>query len=123
PDPADVALAQRRISPAGLARGARALLELSRAEHEVDRAARDRMLERLRRIETTLTRETTLRAALATLVEKLDDRVPAPETGGRAPWGSSGGRLHFTDIDGTGRSEIGRAACSEGGATVESDAS
>lgn len=104
PDPADVALAQRRISPAGLARGARALLELSRAEHEVDRAARDRMLERLRRIETTLTRETTLRAALATLVEKLDDRVPAPETGGRAPWVSSGGRLHFTDIDGTGRS-------------------
>lgn len=100
----DAPLAQRRTSPAALARGAHALLELCRAEHEVDRAARDRMLERLRRIETTLTRETSLRAALATLVDKLDQRVPAPETGGRAPWVSSGGRLHFTDIDGAGRS-------------------
>src|SRR5690606_32667424 len=105
PDPGDARTpSQQRTSAAALARGARAVLELTRAEHEVDRAARDRMLDRLRRIETTLTRETSLRAALATLVEKLDERVPAPETGGRAPWVSSGGRLHFTDIDGAGQS-------------------
>lgn len=87
-------------TPAALARGVRATLELSPASTEVDRAARDRLIERLQRVEATLTRETTLRGALATLEEKLDERVPAPETGGRAPWQSSGGRLHFTDLDG-----------------------
>lgn len=100
----DATSGSQRTSPAALARGARVLLEMSRADHEVDRAARDRMLERLRRIEATLDRETSLRAAIATFLEKLDERVPAPETGGRAPWVSSGGRLHFTDIDGAGRS-------------------
>ena len=104
PNPDGATAALRRTSPAALARGARAFLEASRVKHEVDRTARDRMLERLRRIETSLDRETSLRSALAILVEKLDERVPAPETSGRAPWVSSGGRLHFTDIDGAGRS-------------------
>ncbi len=99
-----IAPEQRRTSASALARGVRATLDLARAQTEVDRAAKDRMLDRLDRIEATLTRETTLRGALATLVEKLDQRVPAPEAGGRAPWLSSGGRLHFTDIDGAGRS-------------------
>ncbi|MGH7445378.1 MAG: PD-(D/E)XK nuclease family protein, partial [Longimicrobiales bacterium] len=84
--------------------GVRATLELAPAEAEIDRAAKDRLVERLERIEATLTRMTTLRGALATLIEKLDERVPAPEAGGRAPWLSSGGRLHFTDIDGAGQS-------------------
>lgn len=94
----------RRTAPAALARGLRATLELAHAETEVDRTAKDRLLDRLARIEATLTRETTLRGALAILLEKLDQRVPAPEAGGRAPWLSSGGRLHFTDLDGAGQS-------------------
>ncbi|HEX6308678.1 MAG TPA: PD-(D/E)XK nuclease family protein [Longimicrobiales bacterium] len=93
---------ERRTTPAALARGVRAALKLTSVHADVDRAARDRLLERLERIEATLTREVPLRAALAMLEEKLDDRVPAPEAGGRAPWVSSGGRLHFTDLDGAG---------------------
>ena len=101
---ADLPQAQRRVSPAALARGLSATLALAPVASELDRVAHDRLMQRLERIEATLTRETTLRGALATLEEKLDDRVPAPEAGGRAPWQSSGGRLHFTDLDGAGLS-------------------
>ncbi|MGH7477637.1 MAG: PD-(D/E)XK nuclease family protein, partial [Longimicrobiales bacterium] len=37
-------------------------------------------------------------AALAVVRRHLEIRVPAPEAAGSAPWGSSGGHLHLTDM-------------------------
>ena len=91
-----------RLSAGSLARGVAAMLALARADTEVDRTAKERLSERLARAAETLTRATTLRGARAALEEKLDDRVPAPEASGRAPWLSAGGHLHFVDLDGAG---------------------
>jgi ATP-dependent helicase/nuclease subunit B len=87
------------VSPAGLASGLLALLDLVPAGTAVDRTARDRLRTRLQRIAGTVTRRTSLAGAIALLTGKLDDRVPAPEAEGGSPWTSAGGRLHLSDLE------------------------
>ena len=82
-----------------LARGVIAVLALVPSTTSVDRTACRRMDARLRRIAETATRRTTLRGAIAMLVSKLEDRVPAPEVEGPSPWTSSGGYLHLSDLE------------------------
>jgi CRISPR/Cas system-associated exonuclease Cas4 (RecB family) len=91
--------AHATLSPAALARGLVALLERVPARHSVDRTARDRLLARAQRIAATLQRETTLEGAIAVVLSKLDERVPAPEEPGSAPWTASGGYLHLSDLE------------------------
>jgi hypothetical protein len=87
------------MTASALARGVIALLALVPATTSVDRTACRRMDARLRRIAETATRRTTLRGAIAMLVSKLEDRVPAPEVEGPSPWTSSGGYLHLSDLE------------------------
>lgn len=87
------------VSPADIARGARAFLSLVHAGDDVDRTARDRLLRVLERVTATLVRPTTFRAALGVVREHLDLRVPAPRAEGRAPWVSDGGGLHLSDLE------------------------
>jgi ATP-dependent helicase/nuclease subunit B len=87
------------LTPAALARGITALLERVPARHSVDQTARDRLLARTRRIAATLHRPASLDAAIAVVMSKLDERVPAPEEPGSAPWTASGGYLHLSDIE------------------------
>lgn len=96
PEPGD---AVAMVSPASLARGLVALLERVSVGHTVDRTARTRLLGRARRIAETLDRETSLDAAIAVIASKLDDRVPAPDEPGPAPWTASGGYLHLSDLE------------------------
>jgi CRISPR/Cas system-associated exonuclease Cas4 (RecB family) len=87
------------VSPSALAAGLIALLERVPIRHSVDHTARDRLLERVRRVHATLHRRTALASAIAIVMSKLDDRVPAPEEPGSAPWTASGGYLHLSDLD------------------------
>lgn len=86
------------VSPADLARGLRAFLEWVPVRAETDRTALERIDRVLDRVEAELTRPASFAAAAAILREHLEIRVPAPEEGGSAPWSSSGGRLHLTDL-------------------------
>jgi ATP-dependent helicase/nuclease subunit B len=88
-----------RVSPAALARGLLQLLSLVPVVSVVDGTARLRLTERLTRLAVTVVRPTTLDAAVAILEAKLETRVPAPNETGTAPWSSSGGHLHLTDLD------------------------
>jgi ATP-dependent helicase/nuclease subunit B len=97
--PSRTAVEQVPVSPAGLANGLLALLDLVPAGTAVDRTARDRLRARLQRIAGTVTRRTSLAGAIALLTGKLDDRVPAPEAEGGSPWTSAGGRLHLSDLE------------------------
>jgi hypothetical protein len=87
------------VSAGDLARGLLALLELVPGGSTVDRTSRDRLRRRLERIERTVTRRTSLAAATAVLASRLEDRVPAPESDGAAPWTSAGGHLHLSDLE------------------------
>jgi ATP-dependent helicase/nuclease subunit B len=87
------------VSPADLAVGLQALLGLVPGGTVVDRTARDRIRQRLERIERTVTRPTTLAAAIAVLTSRLEDRLPAPESEGSSPWTSAGGHLHLSDLE------------------------
>jgi hypothetical protein len=87
------------VSPAGLASGLLAMLDLVPGGTTVDRTARDRLRTRLQRIAGTVTRRTSLAGAIALLTGKLHDRVPAPEAEGGSPWTSAGGRLHLSDLE------------------------
>jgi hypothetical protein len=93
------ALAPATVSPAALAQGSLALLELVPATTAVDGTAKSRLVERLQRISRLVARPTTLKAAAAMLMSRLEERVPAPEADGAAPWISAGGHLHLSDLE------------------------
>jgi hypothetical protein len=106
--PADPDDPGQRVSPGQLAEGLRAFLDRVPAESGPSGTARRRLLDICDRIAATLDRPTSPAAARATLRRHLQIRVPAPEREGSAPWTSSGGHLHLTDIDHGGLT--GRAA-------------
>jgi hypothetical protein len=91
-----------RVSPADLARAARAFLTLVPEAAPSDTHARAAIADRLARLEATATRATTLEAAIAVLASRLDTRVPAADAKGRAPWTAAGGRLHLSDVESGG---------------------
>ncbi len=85
------------VSPAALAAG---LLEwLALVPVDVDDMAKKRLLERLTRLAAVALRPTTLEAAISIVAAKLDTRVPASTSTGAAPWSSTGGFLHVSDIE------------------------
>lgn len=86
------------VRPAELARGALTLLSLVPAEGGPEDTARTRLKSRLERLAQTARRPTTLDAAIAILLAKVEARVPAPGPGGAAPWSSAGGHLHLSDV-------------------------
>lgn len=87
------------VSPAALATGVLALLDLVPATTALDRSVTRRLRTRLQRIAATAARAATLHGAVAVLMGKLDERVPAPEAEGAAPWVSSGGHLQLSDLE------------------------
>lgn len=93
PDP--FAVETVRTSPAALAVGALAFLDLVPDGDAVDEAARSALRIRLVRARETLTRVTAWDEALADLRARLDLRV-APSGAGRGEWTSAGGRLHLS---------------------------
>lgn len=102
--PADVPrrleLRPRPVAPAEVAGGlARFLRLVPTRSGSVDDAARDRLLRVLDRIRATLTRPVPFGAAVATVQEHLELRVPAPRAEGKAPWLSDGGSVHLTDLE------------------------
>ncbi len=86
-------------SPADLAAGLRSFLELVPPSDGPSATARERMLAVASRVAARLDRPTTPAAAIAVLRRHLEIRVPAPKREGSAPWTSSGGHLHLSDID------------------------
>lgn len=100
------------VAPARLAEGLLACLSLVPRDPSgasaADATALDRLRVRLERLVQTASRATTLEGAIALIAAKLDTRVPAPAAEGAAPWNSSGGRLHLSDIEHGGWT--GRAA-------------
>lgn len=94
----DAADDRAAVSPADIAAGLRALLERVPPADATSATARDRMLAISDRVAATLTRPTPPAAAIATLQRHLAIRVPAPSREGPAPWVSSGGHLHVTDV-------------------------
>jgi ATP-dependent helicase/nuclease subunit B len=88
-----------RTSPAYLARGLLALLERVPAGGALENTARTVLVQRLERARATLTRETTWLAATGILRARLDTRIAATADAGRvAPWTSTGGHLHLSDV-------------------------
>jgi ATP-dependent helicase/nuclease subunit B len=88
-----------RTSPADLARGLLALLERVPAGDAMENTARTVLVQRLERARATLTRETTWLAATGILRSRLDTRIAATAEGGSiAPWTSTGGHLHLSDV-------------------------
>jgi hypothetical protein len=90
------------VSAAELASGVLSLIRPMPLSDAADRTAQRRMAERLGRIAATLQRPTTLNAAAAVLLSRLEDRVPSPEADGTSPWTASGGHLHLSDLDSGG---------------------
>jgi hypothetical protein len=86
-------------APAELARGLLVLLAMVPATTSVDRTAKRRLEAKLKRIESSLTRVTTLSGAIAVLTSRLRDAVPAPDADGGSPWTSAGGHLHLSDLE------------------------
>jgi ATP-dependent helicase/nuclease subunit B len=88
-----------RTSPADLATGLLALLEHVPAGDAMENTARTVLVQRLERARATLTRETTWLAATGILRARLDTRIAATAEAGRiAPWTSTGGHLHLSDV-------------------------
>lgn len=87
------------LSPADLAAGLRSFLELVPPSDGPSGTARERMLGVASRVAARLDRPTTPAAAIAVLRRHLEIRVPAPRREGSAPWTSSGGHLHLSDIE------------------------
>lgn len=92
------------VSPAEIARGLRAFLRRVPRGRGPDRGAREEVGRLLERIEATLSRRTEFRAAVSILRRHLDLRV-RPEIvgddpdGAGAPWASTGGALHLSDLE------------------------
>ncbi len=101
--PDRIGLGGAPVSPADLARGLRTFLGFVPTRSAVEHEARERLLERLGRIEATLLRKTSFAAALAILRRHLAIRIPSPGAEGPPPWSSTGGHLHFSDLDHGGR--------------------
>lgn len=95
-DPADPSA---RVAPAEIARGLRRFLEMVADSDAPSRTARDRYVAIADRIGTSLTRPMSPAAAIAALRRHLRIRVPAPDREGAAPWVSSGGYLHLSDVE------------------------
>ncbi|MGH7563763.1 MAG: PD-(D/E)XK nuclease family protein, partial [Gemmatimonadota bacterium] len=103
PVPDRIGLGGAPVSPADLARGLTTFLEFVPARSAVEHEAKERLLERLGRIGRTLDRRTSFSSALAILRKHLDIRIPSPGAEGPPPWSSTGGHLHFSDLDHSGR--------------------
>lgn len=92
------------VSPAEIARGLRAFLRRVPRGRGPDRGAREEVGRILERIEATLNRRTEFRASVSILRRHLDLRV-RPEIvgddpdGAGAPWASTGGALHLSDLE------------------------
>lgn len=86
------------VRPTDLAGGALALLRFVPAEFGADGAAKKRLVAKLERLEQTGRRPTSLDAAIAILLAKIETRVPASDPEGAAPWSSAGGHLHLSDL-------------------------
>jgi ATP-dependent helicase/nuclease subunit B len=88
-----------KVSPADLAAGLLRFLDFVPARREIEREAQSRLRRRLRRVQESLKRESSMGAALATLRNHIEVRVPSPASGDKKqPWSSAGGHLHFSDI-------------------------
>ncbi len=93
-----------RVSPAEIARGLRSFLRRVPRGRGADRRAREEVSRVLERIEATLNRRTEFRSAVSILRRHLDLRV-RPEIfgddpdGAGAPWTSTGGALHLSDLE------------------------
>lgn len=87
-----------RTSPAALAVGLLAFLDLVPAGGKVENTTRGEIRRRLERARETLTRETGWDAAAAALRARLELQVAAESNGGAAGWTSTGGSLHFSDL-------------------------
>ncbi|HKY59819.1 MAG TPA: PD-(D/E)XK nuclease family protein, partial [Gemmatimonadota bacterium] len=103
PVPDRIGLGGAPVSPAELARGLATFLEFVPARSAVEHEARERLSERLGRIEATLVRRTSFSSALAILKKHLEIRIPSPGAEGPPPWSSTAGHLHFSDLDHGGR--------------------
>lgn len=88
-----------RVAPGEIAEGLRRFLELVPAADAPSATARDRFLAITGRIGARLTRPMAPAAAIAALRRHLRIRVPAPDREGAAPWVSSGGHLHVSDVE------------------------
>jgi hypothetical protein len=88
-----------QVSAGELAAGLLALLRLVPVTTRLEQSACDALRRRLDRVATTLTRRTDLRAALVTLRDRLDMRVPAVSAEEPPPWGSAGGHVHLSDVE------------------------
>lgn len=86
------------VAPGAIADGLRRFLELVPAADAPSATARDRFMAIADRIGARLTRPMPSAAALAAIRRHLRIRVPAPDREGAAPWVSSGGYLHLSDI-------------------------
>lgn len=92
------------VSPAEIARGLRSFLRRVPRGRGPDRRAREDVSRVLERIEATLNRRTEFRSAVSILRRHLDIRV-RPEIvgddpdGAGAPWTSTGGALHLSDLE------------------------
>lgn len=95
PTPTDATL----VSPAELARGLSVLLERVPHGDGPDAIAHERMSHVLARIVDALVRPAPFPAAAATLRRYLQMHVPARSQQGSAPWSSTGGHLHLTDLE------------------------
>ncbi|HET6342691.1 MAG TPA: PD-(D/E)XK nuclease family protein [Gemmatimonadota bacterium] len=103
PVPDRIGLGGAPVSPAELARGLVTFLGFVPTRSAVEHEARERLFERLGRIGATLVRRTSFSSALAILRKHLDIRIPSPGAEGPPPWSSTGGHLHFSDLDHGGR--------------------
>ena len=88
-----------RIAPSALADGLAVMLSFAVTDHDVDRIAKERIQAKLERIRATMTRAMSFESALSVLRERLDVRVPAVGATGPAPWSSSPGHVHFTNLE------------------------
>jgi ATP-dependent helicase/nuclease subunit B len=92
------------VSPAELARGLKAFLRRVPRGRGPDRAAREEVGRVLDRVEAVLTRRTEFRSAVTIVRRHLELRV-RPDIfgddpdGPGAPWSSTGGALHLSDLE------------------------
>lgn len=91
------------VSAASIATGMRAWLDLvpvaGQKTSSVEASAKRVLVARLERLAQVSLRPTTLDGALAIVASKMEARVPASAEGSPAPWTSTGGFLHVSDID------------------------
>ncbi|MBW3554183.1 MAG: PD-(D/E)XK nuclease family protein, partial [Gemmatimonadetes bacterium] len=88
-----------RVAPGEIAEGLRRFLEFVPPADAPSATARERFLAITGRVGARLTRPMAPAASLAALRRHLRIRVPAPDREGAAPWVSSGGHLHVSDVE------------------------